>query len=137
MFDTGASNSFIAYRVVQDLGLVPQTLEVALNAASPLGVSVKLSKVCKDCPLTLEGRNLPANLIVLSMREFDAILGIDWLTKFHAKLDCVSKSISFSVPGSLPFNFQCDPLSDAFLTSRIAAIESSSSEIVVAQISVV
>ena len=72
LFDTGASNSFIAYRVVQDLGLVPQTLEVALNAASPLGVSVKLSKVCKDCPLTLEGRNLPADLIVLSMREFDA-----------------------------------------------------------------
>ena len=71
------------------------------------------------------------------MREFDAILGIDWLTKFHAKLDYVSKSMSFSVPESLPFNFQCDPLSDAFLTSRLAAIESSSSEIVVAQIPVV
>ena len=77
LFDTGASNSFIAYRVVQDLGLVPQMLEVALNAVSPLEVTVKLSKVCKDCPLTLEGRNLPADLIVLSMREFDAILGID------------------------------------------------------------
>ena len=51
----------------------------------------------------------------------------------------MSKSISFSVPGSLPFNFQCDPLSDAFLTSRLAAIESSSSssEIVVTQIPVV
>ena len=77
MFDTGASNSFIAYRVVQDLGLVPQTLEVAWNAVSPLGVTVELSKVCKDCPLTLEGRNLLADLIVLSMREFDTILGID------------------------------------------------------------
>ena len=82
MFDTSASNSFIAYRVVQDLGLVPQTLEVALNTVSPLGVSVKLSKVFKDCPLTLEGKNLPADLIVLSMREFDAILGIDWLLSF-------------------------------------------------------
>ena len=66
-----------------------------MNIVSPLEVSVKLSKVCKDCPLTLEDRNLPANLIVLSMKEFDTILGVDWLTKFHAKLDCVSKSIPF------------------------------------------
>ena len=108
-----------------------------MNAVSPLRVSVKLSKVCKDCPLTLKDRNLPADLIVLAMKEFDAILGIDWLTKFHEKLDCVSKSISFSVLESLPFNFQCNPSSDAFLTSRLAAIETSSSEIIVAQIPVV
>ena len=41
------------------------------------------------------------------------------------------------MPERLPFNFQYDPLSDAFLTSRLAAIESSSSEIIVAQIPVV
>ena len=49
----------------------------------------------------------------------------------------MSKSISFSVPRSLPFNFQCNPLSDAFLTSQLAAIKSSRSEVVVAQIPVV
>ena len=134
LFDTGASNSFIAHSIVQNLGLVPQSLDRVLNAVSPLGIAVKLGKVCRDCPLVLEDRNLPADLVVLSMREFDAILGIDWLTKFHAKMDCVSKSITFSVPGSLPFNFQCNPFCDAFLTSRLAAIEGTSSEITVAQI---
>ena len=105
LFDTGASNFFITIRIVQRLGLVPQALDVALNVVSPLGVSVKLGKVCKDCPLKLKDQNLPADLIVLSMKEFDVILGIDWLTKYHAKLDCVSKSISFSTPRSSPFNF--------------------------------
>ena len=95
-----------------------------MNAVSPLGVTIKLGKVCKDCPLTLENRNFPTDLIVLSMSEFDVILGIDWLTKYGAILDCVSKSITFSTPGRLSFKFQCKPTSDAFLTTRLAAIES-------------
>ena len=35
LFDIGASRSFIAVRVMHDLGLVPQALEIALNAVSP------------------------------------------------------------------------------------------------------
>ena len=65
LFDTGASNSFIASRVVRDLGLVPQDLTVALNAVSPLGTSVKLSRVCRDCPINLENRDLLADLVIL------------------------------------------------------------------------
>ena len=87
------------------MGLVPQELDVTLNAVSPLGVTVKLGKVCKECALILEDRELLTDLIVLSMREFDVILGIDWLTKFHAKMDCVSKSISFALPGTQLFTF--------------------------------
>ena len=96
LFDTGASNSFIAVRMMNDLGLVPQELETILNAVSTFGVTVKLGKVCKDCPLTLENRSFPTDLIVLSMSEFDVILGIDWLTKYGSILDCVSKSITFT-----------------------------------------
>ena len=91
---------------------------------SQLGVIVKLGKLCKDCPLTLENRNFPTDLIVLSMSEFDGILGIDWLTKYGAVLDCVSKSITFTTPGGQLFKFQCQPTSDAFLTTRLATIES-------------
>ena len=60
--------------MMNDLGLVPQKLEMILNAVSPLVVNVKLGKVC---PLTLENRNFLTYLIVLSMSEFDVILGID------------------------------------------------------------
>ena len=70
LFDTGASNSFIAVRMMNDLGLVPQELKTVLNAVSPLGVTIKLGKLYKDCPLTLENRNFSTDLIVLSMSEF-------------------------------------------------------------------
>ena len=62
---------------MNDLGLVPHELVTVLNVVSTLRMTVKLGKVCKDCPLTLENRNLPMDLIVLSMSEFDVILGID------------------------------------------------------------
>ena len=77
LFDTAATNSFMAHRVVRALGLVPQNLNVTLNAVLPLGATVKLEKVCKECALILEDRELLADLIVLSMREFDVILGIN------------------------------------------------------------
>ena len=124
LFDTGASNSFIVVRMMNDLGLVPQELETVLNAISQLGVTVKFGKVCKDCPLTLENRNFPMDLIVLSISELDVILGIDWLIKYGAILDYVRKSITFMMPGGLLFKFQCEPTSDAFLMPRLAAIES-------------
>ena len=84
LFDTGASISFIFMRMMNDLGLVSQELETVLNVVSPLGATVKLGKVCKDCPLTLENRNFLTDLIVLSMLEFDVIPGIDWFTKYGA-----------------------------------------------------
>ena len=121
-FDTGASNSFTAIRMMNDSGLVPQELETILNAVSPLGVIVKLGKVCKDCPLTLKNRNFSTDLIVLSISEFDVILGIDWLTKYGAILDCVSKSIMLTMPRELSLKFQCKSTSDAFLTTRLPAI---------------
>ena len=87
------------------MGFVPQNLNVALNAVSPLGVTVKLGKVRKECALNLEDHELPTDLIVLAMREFDLILGIDWLTKFHANIDYDSRSITFAIPNSRPFTF--------------------------------
>ena len=117
--------------------LVPQELETVLNAVSPLGVTVKLGKVCKDCPLTLKNRNFPIDLIVLSILGFDVIVGIDWLTKYGAILDCVSKSIYFTTLGGLSFKFQCEQTSDAFLTTRLATIENTEVENTLADILIV
>ena len=62
---------------MQVLGLVPQNSNVALNVVSPVGTTVKLGKVYKECALILEDRDLPTDLTVMSMRDFDIILGID------------------------------------------------------------
>nr|CAD1825787.1 unnamed protein product [Ananas comosus var. bracteatus] len=43
---------------------------------------------------------MPVNLLVLNrMKGFDIVLGIDWLSKYHATIDCKSKVITFCEPG--------------------------------------
>ena len=70
-----------------------------------MGVMVKLDRVYKDCSLHVGHQKLPTDLIVMTMKEFDIIFGIDLLTKCHTNLDCVGKSITFSMPKSVPFHF--------------------------------
>ena len=41
---------------------------------------------------------LVADLIPLDVREFDVILGIDWLSDWHATLDCFTKRVCFQPP---------------------------------------
>ena len=93
--------------------------------------------MCRDCPLHLEDCNLLANLIGLTMKDFDVILRIDWLMKYYAKSDCVKKRISFSVPRGQSFEFQCNLMSDTFLTSHLVNIEAINEELTVSTIPIV
>ena len=41
-----------------------------------------------------------ANLIILDIQDFDAILGIDWVVSHHATVDCLKKEeVVFNKPG--------------------------------------
>ena len=71
------------------------------------------------------------------MSKFDVILGIDWLNKYGAILDCASKLITFTISRELLFNFQCELASNTFLTTHLAAIESIKAENILANILIV
>ncbi|XP_026459422.1 uncharacterized protein LOC113360090 [Papaver somniferum] len=45
------------------------------------------------------------DLVVLDMQGFDVILGMDWLAKHHASVDCFAKSVNFCMSGKSPFTF--------------------------------
>ena len=84
--------------------------------------------------MTLDDHAFPTDLIVLMMTDFDVILGNDWSTKYHANLDCVNKSITFSLLGSPSCTSQCSSLIDAILTTHVVAIEGIRMEITIAQV---
>ncbi|XP_042958129.1 uncharacterized protein LOC122293683 [Carya illinoinensis] len=46
----------------------------------------------------LEGRTLKAKLLVFGQMEFDLILGMDWLFKHYAKIDCRKREVVFEPP---------------------------------------
>ena len=43
----------------------------------------------------MDDRELFEDLIVLDMDEYEIILGMDWLSKYHAKIDCRKKIVVF------------------------------------------
>jgi hypothetical protein len=41
---------------------------------------------------------MEADLIVMPIEDYDLILGIDWLSKYDARVDCRNKAIQFVRP---------------------------------------
>lgn len=55
-------------------------------------------QVMAGFPILLEEAVLPTNLVLMNMVEFDIILGMDWLAKYHASMDCFNKEVIFRIP---------------------------------------
>jgi hypothetical protein len=49
--------------------------------------------VC-ECPVSICGGVLPANLVILPMFSYDVILGMDWLMKQLVVIDCARKQVT-------------------------------------------
>ena len=43
-----------------------------------------------SCPVLIEGRELPTDLVLLDVIGFDVILGMDWLAQYYAGNGLVS-----------------------------------------------
>ena len=70
-----------------------EPLAYDMHVTSPLGHSVRVNRVYKNCPLVVYGREFSVDLIALPFHEFDLIFGMDWLSKHRAITDCDKKTI--------------------------------------------
>ena len=70
-----------------------ELLAYDLLITSPLGHCVRVNRVYKNCPLLVHDREFSVDLIALPFHEFDLILGMDWLSKHRAIVDCDKKIV--------------------------------------------
>jgi hypothetical protein len=91
LFDLGAIHSFVSVVFVRFSRLIVRTLEPGLAVTTPAGKTVVYKRVVCECRVSIGGRVLPANLVVLPMFSYDVILRMDWLTKHSAIIDCILK----------------------------------------------
>uniref|UniRef100_A0A2N9HUA0 CCHC-type domain-containing protein n=1 Tax=Fagus sylvatica TaxID=28930 RepID=A0A2N9HUA0_FAGSY len=125
LFDSGSTHSFISHGFARRLNMIPETLDFELSVDTPSGHVMCTDKVYKSCNVLVSGRELEANLVLLDMYEFDVILGMDWLSTFHASIDCFGKKVVFRIPGQAEFVFEGDrvvrppPLVSAMQAKRL------------------
>ena len=56
--------------------------------------SVVVNRVYRDCPIRVREYEFPRDLIELSFREFDVILGMDWSSRHQVIVDCRMKRVT-------------------------------------------
>ena len=105
LFDPGASHSFISEQFVKLSGIEPKLLEVMLCVTTPLNDKVSVTYGCPDCKIVIGGRKEKIDLIILTMHDFDVIVGMDWLAKQGAVVDCSNRVIQFNPVGHPRFEF--------------------------------
>ncbi|KAJ9671051.1 hypothetical protein PVL29_027172 [Vitis rotundifolia] len=95
LFDPGATHSFISasFSSLLDIEFVP--LHCSLCVETPMGSKVESKWVCHACVLHIEGLEVTMDLVLLDISSFDVIVGMDWLARHHAVLDCYLKKVTF------------------------------------------
>ncbi|XP_043705297.1 uncharacterized protein LOC122655133 [Telopea speciosissima] len=108
LFDSGASNSFVSSSFAKRLGISPKGLAQGLAVSTPTGGVVGLDTIYEPCPIWICGHDMIAHLVELDMRDFDAILVIDWLAAYRANLAWAEQQIAFKPIDGEEFVFQGD-----------------------------
>ncbi|KAH9705011.1 Endonuclease [Citrus sinensis] len=105
LIDPGSTHSFVSRTFSMHLEREPELLDYGLVVSTPTGGSLLAEKVYRDSMIRLGEHEFKANLIILDIRDFDAILGTDWLASHHATVDCFKKEVVFNKPGEIEVKF--------------------------------
>ena len=115
LIDHGSTHSYVCIEYVFDKMTVVEQLSYDMHVTSPLGHSVNVNKVYKNCPIIIHEREFFADLIALPFREFDLILGMDWLSKHWAIIDYDKKAVvlrCFDQSKVIVHGVRSDPMSN-------------------------
>ena len=76
-----------------------QPIDCSIVVSLPTRDSRLAESVYMDSRVIIGGQEFMADLILLDIHDFDAILGMDWLSRHHATMDCYRKEVRFCRPG--------------------------------------
>ncbi|XP_043710382.1 uncharacterized protein LOC122659321 [Telopea speciosissima] len=95
LFDSGVSHSFVSPLFAKKMPIRPKPMAQNLIVSMPTGSKVKLNMIYDTCPIRVCDHRLKASLIVLNMKDFDVILGMDWLSTHGACIICAERKVLF------------------------------------------
>ena len=106
LIDSGASHSFLARKLIGKLEWKVEKFSQPFITITPAGETYESQFWYRNVPITINGQVLYANLIAIEMSDYDAILGMDWLSAHCAVIDCQKKSVVFRTPEGEKFEYK-------------------------------
>ena len=93
LVDPGATHSFISVPFTERHQIESQPIDGRMVVSVPTGVTMISETIVPGSRLVIQNKDFPADLIVLGIHDFDIVLGMDWLSKHKATLDCYKKEV--------------------------------------------
>ena len=98
LFDTEAERSFVSNKFKHLLKQQPQKLNETFMVEMDNGKTKSTGEFYIKCTLTLNHHVFQINLMPVSIRSFDVIIDMDWLSPHHAEIMCREKAVRLHLP---------------------------------------
>nr|GFA26084.1 hypothetical protein [Tanacetum cinerariifolium] len=88
LFDIGADKSFVSTAFSSLLNINPSTLDYSYDVELVDGQIIRVNTIIRGCTLNFLNHPFNIDLIPVELGSFDVIIGMDWLTMYHAVIVC-------------------------------------------------
>ena len=100
LVDTNATHSCMSEEFRNVCGLPVRVVSnVAMCVNTPIGPGSFVTKVVESMEVVVESCNMPIDMLVFPMSDFDVVLGMNWLNKYKVVIHCFDASLSFVLKG--------------------------------------
>ncbi|GJS06632.1 reverse transcriptase domain-containing protein [Tanacetum coccineum] len=97
--DSGADKSFVSISLAFMLNILPIIIDTFYNIEMADGNLVSTNTVIQGATLTLLNQPFKIDLMPIKLGSFDVVIGMDWLSKYHARIICDKKVIHIPING--------------------------------------
>ncbi|GKE20872.1 putative reverse transcriptase domain-containing protein, partial [Tanacetum coccineum] len=99
LFDSEADKSFVSISLASMLNIPLITLDTFYNIKMADGNLVSTNTVIQGCTLILLNQPFKIDLMPIKLGSFDVVIGMDWLSKYHARIICDDKVVHIPIDG--------------------------------------
>ncbi|GJZ32094.1 putative reverse transcriptase domain-containing protein [Tanacetum coccineum] len=90
LFDTGTDRSFVSTAFSSLIDIIPTTLDNSYDVELADGRITGVNTIIRGCTLNLLNHPFNINLMPVELGSFNVIIGMDWLSLYHAVIDAMS-----------------------------------------------
>ncbi|GKD19996.1 putative reverse transcriptase domain-containing protein [Tanacetum coccineum] len=98
-FDTGTDKSFVSISLASMLNIPPVTIDTFYDIEMADGNLVSTNTIIQGCTLTLLNQPFEIDLMPIKLGSFDFVIGMDWLSKYHARIIYDEKVVHILIVG--------------------------------------
>ncbi|GJZ59164.1 reverse transcriptase domain-containing protein [Tanacetum coccineum] len=99
LFDSRADKSFVSISLASKLNIPPITIDTFYDIEMADGNLVSTNTVIQGAILTLLNQPFKIDLMPIKLGSFDVVIGMDWLSKYHARIICDEKVVHIPIDG--------------------------------------